>query len=285
MTTIPDLKTPLKIQWCPGCGDFGILLALKQAIVKSGRDPKDIVLVSGIGCSGKVSQYVKTYGFEGIHGRVLPVAQAIKYCNHKLTVIGASGDGDAYGIGTCHFIHAMRRNTDMTYLVHDNQIYGLTKGQTSPTSNQGTKTKSTPSGALEVATNPLTLALDSGATFIARGFAGDIPHLVSLIIAGMNHKGFALIDVFQPCISFNKVNTYDFYKAHIYKLEDERHNVHDFYAAHKKAREDHRLPIGIFYNVEKPTYEDGLPQIKKKPLVDQSLDNIDVTPLLKKDEF
>ncbi|MFH1174746.1 MAG: 2-oxoacid:ferredoxin oxidoreductase subunit beta [archaeon] len=285
MTTFQELTTSVHPQWCPGCGNYGILLALKQAIAKIGVAPKDIVLVSGIGCSGKTPHYVHVYGFESIHGRTLPVATAIKLCNHKLTVIAAGGDGDAYGIGLSHFIHAMRRNIDITYVVHNNQVYGLTKGQTSPTSGKGYKSKSTPDGTLEEPINPLTLALDAGATYIARGFAGDTVHLVNLITEGIKHKGFSLIDVFQPCLSFNTVNTFDYYKANVYKLEETKHDVADFEAAHKKAREYEKLPIGLFYKTSKPTYGDGLPQIAKQALVEQDISNVDVTPLLKKKEI
>jgi len=248
-----------------------MLMALKTALSELGRDPKDVVVVSGIGCSGKHSHYINTYGFEGLHGRTLPIASGIKLANHDLTVVAVGGDGDGYGIGMGHFIHSLRRNMDLTYIVHDNQIYGLTTGQYSPTSQKGTISSSSPNGSLEEPVNPVLLGLASGATFVARGFAGDIKHLSQVILAAIKHKGFALVDVLQPCITFNKVNTFAWFTQRVKKLEDENHDTSDFKAALAKALEwGDRIPIGVFYNVEKPTYEAQLPQLAT-PLVKQPL--------------
>ena len=209
MVKMTELNTIDRPNWCPGCGDFGILMALKGAIVELNIEPENVAIISGIGCSGKVPHWIRTYGLHGIHGRALPVASAVKLTNHELTVFAVGGDGDGYGIGMCHFIHAMRRNINMTYIVHNNMIYGLTTGQTSPTSEKGTRTKSTPSGAIEVPVNPMALAISSGATFVARTFAGDVKHLQKTIVDAVKHRGFSLVDVFQQCVSYNHVNTYD----------------------------------------------------------------------------
>ncbi len=263
------------------CGDFGIVVSVRAAISNLGLAPENVVLASGIGCSGKLPHYVKTYGFEGLHGRALPPATAIKLANHSLTVIAVGGDGDGYGIGMGHFIHTLRRNVDLTYLVHNNQVYGLTTGQTSPTSEKGYKSKSTPNGALEEPVNPLALAIAGGATFVARGYSGDMKHLTELIMEGVKHRGFALIDVLQPCVTYNKIQTYAYYQQRCYKLTPENHDKTDYKAAFDKAHEwGDKIPIGIFYQTQKPTYEDGLPQIKEKPLCKQDISNVDIGPIL-----
>ncbi len=284
MVRMIEINTIDKPNWCPGCGDFGILLALKSAIVDLNIEPENIAIISGIGCSGKVPHWLRTYGLHGIHGRPLPVAAATRLSNHELTVFAVGGDGDGYGIGMCHFIHAMRRNIDMTYIVHNNMIYGLTTGQTSPTSEKGMKTKSTPSGVIEVPVNPIALAISSGATFIARSFAGDVKHLQKTIVDAVKHRGFSLIDVFQPCVSFNHINTYDWYKQRVYDLQAAGHNTGDKMAAYVKSQEwGEKIPIGVFYEVLSPTYEDELPQIKEMPLVKQAIDNVDISGLM--DDF
>lgn len=284
MVNMTILNTIDKPNWCPGCGDFGILIALKGAIVELNIDPENIVLVSGIGCSGKLPHWIRTYGLHGIHGRALPVASAVKLANNELTVFTVGGDGDGYGIGMCHFIHAMRRNIDMTYIVHNNMIYGLTTGQTSPTSEKGMRTKSTPSGVIEVPVNPMALAISSGATFVARSFAGDVKHLQKTIVDAVKHRGFSLIDVFQPCVSYNHVNTYDWYKQRVYDLSSAGHDPADKMKAFMKAQEwGEHIPIGVFYKVLQPTYEDELPQIKDTPLVKQPIDNVDIGGLM--DDF
>lgn len=281
MVRMIDINTIDKPNWCPGCGDFGILLALKGAVVELNIEPENIVIVSGIGCSGKVPHWIRTYGLHGIHGRALPVVAAAKLSNHELTVFAVGGDGDGYGIGMCHFIHAMRRNIDMTYIVHNNMIYGLTTGQVSPTSEKGMKTKSTPSGVIEVPVNPIALAISTGATFVARSFAGDVKHLQKTIVNAVKHRGFSLVDVFQPCVSFNFINTYDWYKQRIYDLETVGHNPGDKMAAFVRSQEwGEKIPIGVFYKVLSPTYEDELPQIKEMPLVKQGIDKVDISKLM-----
>lgn len=276
-----NLETKDKPNWCPGCGNFGIQAALKQAISNLKLDPWEVVISTGIGCGSKINQWIETYGFAGLHGRVLPVAMGVKLANHKLTVIGAGGDGDGYGIGMGHFIHAMRRNFDMTYIVENNQTYGLTLGQTSPTSDKGAKGPSTPFGIIEDPVNPLRLALSSDCTFVARGFAGDIPHLARLIEEGIKHKGFSLIDVFQPCVTFNKINTYAYFKQKVYKLEDVGHDTTDISKAFERAGETEKLPIGIFYKVEKPTYESSDVGLKSGvPRVNADISDVEVEELM-----
>ncbi len=274
--TINDFNVKEKIQWCPGCGNFGLITALKGAMAELGLKNHETVVVSGIGCSSKLPHYVNTYGFESIHGRGLPVASAIKLANTDLNVVSVGGDGDGYGIGVQHFVHIMRRNYDLTYIVHDNQIYGLTTGQASPTSLLGMKTKTTPWGVIEEPFRPLTVALNGGATYVARGYVGDPAHLKELMKGAIQHKGFAFVDVFQPCVTFNRLNTYPWFQERVYKLEDSGHDASDVEAAKVKAMEDEhteykKVPIGLFYKTDKPTYESMLPQIKDTPLVKQKL--------------
>src|SRR5437773_1251566 len=202
---------PVEPDWCPGCGDFGVLKAIKMAAGRLGVAPKDLVIVSGIGCSSNLPGFIHTYGVHSLHGRAVAVASGIKLGNHDLKVVATGGDGDGYGIGVGHFIHAMRRNLDMTYVVMNNEIYGLTTGQTSPTSLLGHKTKSTPFGNIENPLNPVGVALMAGATFVARGFSGDAKTLATLIQGGIEHKGFSFIDVQSPCVTYNKLNTYDWF--------------------------------------------------------------------------
>ncbi len=278
--TIKDFDVKEKIQWCPGCGNYGLISALKGAMADLGLKQHETVVVSGIGCSSKLPHYVNTYGYEGIHGRPLPVASAIKLANNRLNVVAVGGDGDGYGIGVQHFVHIMRRNYDLTYIVHDNQIYGLTTGQASPTSLLGMKTKTTPWGVIEEPFRPVATAINGGATFVARGYAGDPAHLKELFKQAMQHKGFAFVDVFQPCVTFNKLNTYPWFQERVYKLEG--HDVTDKWAALKKAYEDEesgykKVPIGVFYKVDKPTYESNLPQIKDKPMVEHDITDVDIS--------
>ena len=203
--------------WCPGCGNFGILKAVKKALVELDIEPYQVLMVSGIGQAGKLPHYTRCNVFNSLHGRTLPVAVGAKISNPKLIVIAVGGDGDGYGEGGNHFIHTMRRNHDITYLVHNNQVYGLTKGQASPTSDQGFVTKTTPEGAV-TPINPIALAIGAGAGFVARAFAGDVGYLASLIKMGIRYKGFALIDILQPCVVFNHKNTYSWYRERVYKL-------------------------------------------------------------------
>ncbi len=276
-----DFETHQFPTWCPGCGDFGIWTALKQALVELKLEPHQTVVVFGIGCSGNQANFVRAYGFHGLHGRALPVATGISLANHGVTTIVVGGDGDGYGEGLSHFIHTMRANPNITYLVHDNQVYGLTKGQTAPTSVQGFKTDSTPSGSLEEPINPIALALAADCGYIARGFAGDVKQLQQLIVDGVKHKGFSLIDVFQPCVTFNHLNTFSWYYQRVAKLEDMGHDPHDRQAAWRRATEpSEKLPTGLFFEQDKPTYQDGLPQLKNGPLVSRSVERIDLTELM-----
>jgi 2-oxoglutarate ferredoxin oxidoreductase subunit beta len=263
---------PVHPDWCPGCGDYGVLKALQKALAYLQIDPSQVVVVSGIGCSSNLPGFIRAYGFHGLHGRALPVAEGIKLANPRLHVIVTGGDGDGYGIGMGHFIHAMRRNLDITYIVMNNQIYGLTTGQVSPTSMKGVRTKSTPYGNIEPPVNPIALALMSGATYVARGFSGDPNHLASLVAHGIRHRGFALIDVFSPCVTFNNVNTYAWFRQRVYRLEDEGHDPSDFARAVEKSLEfGDRIPIGLFYQFEAETYEDLEPAYKRGVPVDQPL--------------
>jgi 2-oxoglutarate/2-oxoacid ferredoxin oxidoreductase subunit beta len=271
MVTLKDYESTVENAWCPGCGNFSILAAVKKALVGLNLEPQQICFVSGIGQGPKLPHYTKGNVFNGLHGRTLPAAAGIKLANHALTVIGIDGDGGAYGEGGGHLLAAARRNVNITYLVHNNQVYGLTKGQASPTSETGTITKTTPFGSIDQL-NPLKLALASDISFLARGFSGDPDHLAGLITAGIKHKGFALIDILQNCISFNHVNTFAWYKQRVYKL-DVSYNPADKAAAAAKAEEwGDKIPIGIIYQQERPLYEDTLPQIKAGPLVKQPIE-------------
>ncbi len=250
-------KTSTKPTWCPGCGDFGVVAAVEMAVKRLQIPSHNVVIVSGIGCSSNLPHFLSSYGFHGIHGRALPVAEGIRWANHGLTVIGTGGDGDGFGIGAGHFIHAMRRNVDLTYVTMDNQIYGLTTGQASPTSTLGVKTKSTPNGVIENPIDPISLALASGATYVARGFSGDVKQLADLVANGIQHRGFAFVDVFSPCVTYNKINTFDFFRQRVYKLESAGHDPSDIVAAWQRSLEwGDKIPIGLFYKVDKPTYED-----------------------------
>jgi 2-oxoglutarate ferredoxin oxidoreductase subunit beta len=283
MVTLKDYESKVPIAWCPGCGNFGILQAVKKALVALKLEPQNVLFVSGIGQGPKLPHYTRGNVFNGLHGRTLPAAAGAKVANHHLTVIGIDGDGGAYGEGAGHLLAAMRRNINMTYLVHNNQVYGLTKGQASPTSELGFVTKTTPLGATQPL-NPLALALASDINFLARGFSGDIDHLAGLIQAGIKHPGFALIDILQPCVSFNHVNTFAWYQRRVYKVEDEKYNPADKATALLKAQEwGDRIPIGIIYKQARPVYEDSLPQLKDMPLVKQPVDPLKFEPLL--DEF
>ena len=271
MVTLQEYKSDVPNAWCPGCGNFGILQAVKKALVDLNLEPHQILFVSGIGQAPKLPHYTKGNVFNGLHGRTLPAATGAKIANKDLIVIGIDGDGGAYGEGVQHLLATARRNVDITYLVHNNQVYGLTKGQASPTSDLGFITKTTPLGA-GLPLNPLMLALASDVTFLARGFSGEIDHLAGLIKAGINHRGFALIDILQNCPSFNRVNTFAWYKQRIYKLGED-YNPADKAAALKKAQEwGDKIPIGIIYQQERPVYEDTLPQLKDLPLVKQPIE-------------
>lgn len=280
MVTLLDYKSEVPNAWCPGCGNFGILQAVKKALVDVNLEPRQILFVSGIGQAPKLPHYTRGNVFNGLHGRTLPAATGAKIANHELTVIGIDGDGGAYGEGVQHLLAAARRNVNITYLVHNNQVYGLTKGQASPTSELGFVTKTTPLGSGRPL-NPLLLALASDISFLARGFSGDIDHLSGLIAAGIKHHGFALIDILQPCVSFNHVNTYQWYQRRVYKVESEGYDPTDKAAALKKAQEwGDKIPIGIIYQQLRPVYEDTLPQLKSIPLVQQPIESEKIGKLL-----
>jgi 2-oxoglutarate ferredoxin oxidoreductase subunit beta len=246
--TVKDFKGKVDPDWCPGCGDFGLLAALKQALVELELQPHEVLTVSGIGCSSNLPGYVNAYGMHTLHGRAVAVATGAQLANHKLKVIVTGGDGDGFGIGGNHFLHTMRRNVDLTYLVMDNQVYGLTTGQISPTSIKGMKTKSTPFGSVENPINPISLAIAGGATYVARGFTGQQKHLVELIKGGIRHRGFSLIDVFSPCVTYNNDNSHEFFKTRVKKLEEMGHDPTNFHAAMDKAYLwGEIIPIGLFW--------------------------------------
>jgi 2-oxoglutarate ferredoxin oxidoreductase subunit beta len=271
--TLKSLDSDVHPDWCPGCGDFGVLKSLKEAILELGIPPHKVLIVSGIGCSSNLPGFIRAYGVHSLHGRAVPVATGAALANHDLHVIAVGGDGDGFGIGIGHFIHAMRRNLNLTYIVMDNEVYGLTTGQTSPTTMEGTKTKSTPRGNVEKPVQPLALALASGATYVARGFSAEQKHLTKLTAAAIAHRGFSLIDVFSPCVTFNHVNTYPWFKERVYKLEDEPgYDPTDFMAAIQRSVEfGQRIPIGLLYRTERPIYEDSEPVLHDGPLVEQRL--------------
>lgn len=261
-----------EITWCPGCGNFAILDAIKKAAAELEIRPEDLVMVSGIGQAAKTPHYIRANGFNGLHGRALPPAQGIKMVNKNLKVVVTSGDGDAYGEGGNHFLHAIRRNMDITQIVHDNQIYGLTKGQGSPTTAFGQKTSMQFEGVMQQPLNPLALAIAAGATFVARTFTGEREQLKNLLKEAINHKGYALIDILQPCVTFNKVNTFKWYKERVYALDDS-YDPSNKAKAFEKALEfgDEGIPTGIIYKEEgKAVFEDLHPVIAKaEPLVDR----------------
>lgn len=258
-----------EISWCPGCGNFAILDAIKRAAAELEIKPEELMVVSGIGQAAKTPHYIRANGFNGLHGRALPPAQGIKMVNKNLKVIVTSGDGDAYGEGGNHFIHTIRRNMDITQIVHDNQIYGLTKGQGSPTTAFGQKTSMQFEGVIQQPLNPLALAIAAGATFVARTFTGDREQLVGLLKEAISHRGYAIIDILQPCVTFNKVNTFKWYKDRVYKL-DESYDASDKGKAFEKALQfgDDGIPTGILYReVGKAVFEDLHPIIAKDELL------------------
>jgi len=257
MLTPKDFATATPSWWCPGCGDYGVLSALKQALAELGKQPKDVAFVSGIGCSGKISGYLHSYAFHGVHGRALPVATAVKLANRDLTVIAAGGDGDGYAIGAGHFVHAVRRNPDLTYIVMDNQTYGLTKGQSSPTSATGYVASVSPDGNPDTPLNGLALALAAGATFIARGFSAQPKPLVQLIKAAVEHRGFSIVEVMSPCVTYNKINTYAWFKENVEDVSArEDYAPSDKVAAFQALTREGDIPLGIIYREERPTFED-----------------------------
>jgi 2-oxoglutarate/2-oxoacid ferredoxin oxidoreductase subunit beta len=279
---LSDYKTEVHNDWCPGCGDFGILNSIQMSLSDLKIPPHDVALFSGIGCSGKTPHFIHTYGIHTLHGRVLPFAQGAKLSNPNLKIIAVGGDGDGLGIGSGHFVNAGRRNVNMTYIIYNNGVYGLTKGQAAPTLKLGMKTKSLPQPNMNDSINPISLAIISGFTFIARGYSYDIKHLKDIIKKGILHNGLSYIDVLQPCPTYNDINTKEWYQSYeidkedsskkipkIYKLDEENYNgfvsdeneiPHKISLAIEKSREwEKRIPIGIFYQNDKAiTYEERI---------------------------
>lgn len=268
MPTLDDYKGQVPA-WCPGCGNFPILKTLKEVLVDLGLEPYQFTIVSGIGQASKLPHYTRCNTFNGLHGRTLPVATGIRLANHEMPVIAIAGDGDCYGEGGNHLIHAIRRNINVKLFVHDNQIYALTKGQASPTSIEGITTKNQPFGVFSEALNPVTLAVALDCSFVARGFAGDSSLLRELMKSAIKHKGFALLDILQPCVTFNRVNTYEWYSQRVYHLESD-YNPDDRIAAFAKSLEfGDRIPTGIVYRNNRSTLEERLPVIQNISLVKQ----------------
>lgn len=304
MLELKDFRTKVHNDWCPGCGDFGILNAIQMSLFELKLEPHQVAVFSGIGCSGKSPHFINTYGFHTLHGRSLPIATGAKLANNALTVVAVGGDGDGYGIGAGHFVNTGRRNLDFTYVVHDNQVYGLTKGQASPTLPKGLRTKSMPAASIVEGTNPLATAISSGYTFVSRSYALDVRHLKEVLKAAILHKGSALVDVLQTCPTYNDINTKEWYAGadlqtkapRLYKLEDTGYdgtvkdpndsnevNQKKAQALVKSFEWGDKIPIGIFYRIQEPTYEDmignKMPSYKEVPLVKQDLFSRDVTPL------
>jgi len=280
---INDFKSNDEIAWCPGCGDFGILNSVKKVLVNLGKEPKDVLLVSGIGQAAKLPHYIKCNCFNGLHGRALPPAVAAKIANRSLTVIVTTGDGDCYGEGGNHFLHNIRRNVDITVIVCNNQIYGLTKGQASPTTDLGYKTKVQSNGVILEPMHALEMAIVLGCGFVARGYSADSEHLSWLIGEGVKHKGFSLIDVLQPCVTYNKKNTYEWYSKRVYKInEGPSYDVYNKMAALQKAAEWlEKIPIGVIYRKEGESYEDRSGLNDRIPLVEERIEGADISAALK----
>ncbi len=268
--------------WCPGCGNFTILECLRTALEELGKEPREVLMAAGIGQAAKIPQYIGANAFCGLHGRALPAAAAAKMANEKLTVIVSTGDGDSYGEGGNHFLHNIRRNVDIAHFVHDNQIYGLTKGQASPTSGEGQITGAQPDGNINAPLNPLLIAIAAGAGFVARGFTGNKPQLVSLMKQAIEYKGYALVDILQPCVSFNKTNTFSWYKERVYELT-ELYDAADRVEAMEKAAEfGEKIPLGVIYREEKHTFHEKNPVLRLGgPLIDRKPDPAVVERLMK----
>ncbi len=263
--------------WCKGCGNFGILNGIKMALTEQNIAPHEIVIFTGIGCGSKLPHYMKVNGLHTLHGRALAVASGARLANHGIKIMAVHGDGDGYGMGLGHWLHAVRRNLGFVDIVQNNRVYGLTKGQYSPTSKPGMKTPTSPEGAIDRPVQPLAMALAAGATFVSRGYPGDLRHLVWLIGEALQHNGYALVDVLQPCVTFNRASAYDFYNERVYKVEDEEgYDPNDRNAAWIKAQEwGERIPIGIVYRGEPiPSYEEQVPALQAGPLVKQPLDKL-----------
>lgn len=274
MGNVNDFASPVRPTWCTGCGNFGIWNALKIALAQLDLAPHQVMLVSGIGCGSKLPDYTHANGYMSLHGRTVPVATGIKLANHGLKVICTHGDGDAYAEGLGHMMHAARRNIGLVDIVQDNRVYGLTKGQYSPTSDRGRVSRTSPWGALEEPVHPLAAVLAAGGTFVARSWSGDLEHLTDTIVRALRHRGYALVDVLQPCVTFNRENDYAFYRARVYRVEEEPgYDPTDRTAAFERALEwGERIPIGVLFQVEdRPAYEELLPALASGPLADRPL--------------
>ena len=267
MATVQEFngQTPT---WCPGCGDWAIGVAIKSAFSQLGLSPGSVFVTFDIGCSGNMNDVLNAYAMHTLHGRAIASAIGMKIGNHSMPTVVVGGDGGLYGEGGNHFLHACRGNHDITVIVHDNMVYGLTTGQVAPTAKQGYKSRSTPAGIIEVPVNPLALAISQGATFVSQTFAGDVTHVIATIKEAMQHKGFSLVNVLQPCVTFNKVNTYQYYLKKIYKL-DESHDSSNLSSAMEKAFEptQEKFPLGVLYKSERPAFHEMLPQLSDGPLV------------------
>ena len=259
--------------WCPGCGNFSILNCLKTALEELGKDPHEVLMAAGIGQAAKTPQYISANTFCGLHGRSLPAATAAKIANEGLTVVVNTGDGDSYGEGGNHFIHAIRRNVNIAHFVHDNQIYGLTKGQSSPTTATGQLTNAQADGNLNSPLNPVLMAIAAGAGFVARSFSGDPKHLIAMMKEAISYKGYALVDIFQPCVSFNKINTFSYYKERVYHLEEDYDPTDRAKAILRSMEFGDHIPIGILYREDRPDYHEMNKVLAgKEPLIDQIQD-------------
>jgi 2-oxoglutarate ferredoxin oxidoreductase subunit beta len=277
MLTRKDFEGRERPTWCPGCGNFGILNAIKMALAEHDIAPHEILIVTGIGCGSKLPHYMKVNGFHTLHGRPVAVATGARLANHGLRIMVVHGDGDGYGEGLSHFLNAARRNINIVDLVQDNRVYGLTRGQYSPTSERGKRTPTTPEGSIDGPVQPLAMAVSAGATFVSRGYSGELKHLAWIIGEALKHPGYALVDVLQPCVTWNRAYAYDYYNERVYKLEDEPgYDPTDRTAAWEKAYEwGERIPIGIFYRGEPlSTYEEQVSALKAGPLVKQPLEKL-----------
>jgi len=274
MVSLKDFNVETLPTWCPGCGNFAILSAIKMALAERDLAPHEIFFATGVGCGSKLPHYMRSTGFHGLHGRTLALAAGARLANHGLPVIAVHGDGDSFNEGMNHFIQTVRRNINLVDIVQDNRIYGLTKGQYSPTSEKGKRTPTSPAGSIERPVNPPALAMTVGATFVSRGYSGELQHLAWLIGEALDHPGYALVDVLQPCVTWNRSYAYAYYKERVYKLqEEEGYDVADSAAAWEKANEwGEGIPIGIFYRDESlPSYEEQVPALEAGPLVKQPL--------------
>ena len=305
MLELKSYRTQVHNDWCPGCGDFGIVNAIQMTLLEMQLEPHRVAIVSGIGCSAKTPHYINAYGFHTLHGRVLPIATGAKLANPSLTVVAVGGDGDGLGIGAGHFVNTGRRNLDFTYVLYNNGVYGLTKGQASPTLPKGLKTKSMPAPSIQEGVNPVAMAVASGYSFVARSYALDVKHLKTTLRAAIEHRGSAFVDVLQTCPTYNDINTKEWYAGddlpskapRLYKLEESGYDGH---VSDATVREDvnskkgqallksfewgEKIPVGVFFKMDVATFEEQLanrmPALAEKPFVEQDIYSRDISPLL-----